>query len=324
MELCMIQNMKYLLMSLFLCLSISDCKPAKLIENKPSITAELTTMYRAIGNKCHDDVSKNFDHLASKLLLPKFRKAIGIERSSCDRILKRVIKNKMYTYYFVNARTKYIDNTLEMALKKNVTQVVNLGSGYDSRAYRFHKKYPRVSYFEIDMPHTINEKKKRIKKIYESLPSFVTYVPVDFNKQSLFLELLKSGYNKNKKTFFIWEGVSMYISYNAFKNVIINVKKYSHKGSMLVFDYFIKDFVTFKIKNQKYAYSSKRAEKIGEPFTLGLTANQCKSLLHKNNLSVIEDIGHKGLYQRYYSTSKNADTARVNPWHRIVLSKMIK
>ena len=152
-------------------------------------------------------------------------------------------------YYYHNIRTKHIDAILSESLTNKVKQVVNLGAGYDSRAYRFHQIAPEVKYFEIDLPEMIANKKIRVNELLGALPDWVSYVPIDFNKQTLQEELIKAGYDKNKKTLFIWEGVTYYISKEAVKSTLKFVANQSSPGSSIVFDYLplsIEQFNTYK------------------------------------------------------------------------------
>ncbi len=40
-----------------------------------------------------------------------------------------------------------------------------MGAGFDSRAYRFHKAYPEVHFFEIDLPATSADKQHRVEAL---------------------------------------------------------------------------------------------------------------------------------------------------------------
>jgi len=76
---------------------------------------------------------------------------------------------KTGVYYYVNARTHHIDTLLKQAAKNRAKQVVILGAGYDSRAYRFYNEVPKVKFFEVDFPATLQYKKKKIAEIIASM-----------------------------------------------------------------------------------------------------------------------------------------------------------
>jgi methyltransferase (TIGR00027 family) len=85
---------------------------------------------------------------------------------------------------FITARERYIDDFLTACLSEGLDQVVILGAGFDTRAYRI-AGIEKTRVFEVDQPATQEVKLKRLKKVIDSLPSHVTFVLVDFNTQAL-------------------------------------------------------------------------------------------------------------------------------------------
>ena len=94
---------------------------------------------------------------------------------------------------YLIARERYIDDVLQGFLNEGLQQLVILGAGYDSRAYRFDLP-GRVKTFEVDRPITQADKLEKVQKVFGNPPEHVTYVPVDFNTQTLSDRLLSSGY----------------------------------------------------------------------------------------------------------------------------------
>ena len=96
-------------------------------------------------------------------------------------------------------------------MREGLDQVVILGAGYDTRAYRI-EGIEKARVFEVDHPATQEAKLKRLKKIIDPMPDHVTFVPIDFNAQTLAERLPSSGYNEHGKTLFIWQGVTGYLT----------------------------------------------------------------------------------------------------------------
>ena len=138
---------------------------------------------------------------------------------------------------FIVARDRYIDDVLQDFLKDGLQQLVILGAGLDSRAYRFDGLKDRVKVFEVDHPATQAEKLARVQAIFGILPAHVAYVPVDFNTQTLEQRLPESGYDPKLKTLFIWQGVTMYLTAEAVDDTLRFVVQHSAPGSAIVFDY---------------------------------------------------------------------------------------
>ena len=59
---------------------------------------------------------------------------------------------------YIVARTRYFDDYFQQTLEDGVEQIVIVGAGYDSRAYRFAQLNAHVKIFEVDHPATQQEK----------------------------------------------------------------------------------------------------------------------------------------------------------------------
>jgi len=135
---------------------------------------------------------------------------------------------------FIVCRHRFIDDYLDKCLHNSISQVVILGAGLDSRAYRAGLSDAKV--FEVDHPATQSSKTKRVTKIFGKLPDRITYVPVDFDRETLD-KLFSYGFDKTAKTLFIWEGVTPYITAEAVDATLAWVHSNSPTGSAIVFDY---------------------------------------------------------------------------------------
>jgi methyltransferase (TIGR00027 family) len=112
------------------------------------------------------------------------------------------------------ARTRLIDDYVSISLDNSVDQVVILGAGFDCRAYRI-TGIETTHVFEVDHPATLSKKKDGVRRIFGALPKHVVYVDVDFNTESLGQVLYDSGFKANQRSFFIWEGVTNYLTERA-------------------------------------------------------------------------------------------------------------
>jgi methyltransferase (TIGR00027 family) len=268
-----------------------------------SITAEGTTAARAIFAQHPDPKVRNDDYLAMKLVAPEYWHYSLMKPDYQTGVL--VTKTFRFdTNYYVNARTKHMDALLEQAAKDGAVQVVNLGAGYDSRAYRFRDTMPTARFFEIDLPAMIDEKKRRLKKALGQVPDDVAYVPIDFNTQTIPGELKKAGYDPGKKTFFIWEGVTYYISGEAVDSTLRFIATGSAPGSSVVFDYMPAavidgDYKTYPDIRRLAFWVSYR----GEPFIFGIPEGESETYVTKHGLKVVSDLKPKDLEAKYLTRS---------------------
>ncbi len=143
----------------------------------------------------------------SKLFLKLLR--IPVLRSWMIKLLEKQIEGASSAFL---CRKRYIDGTIVTAVENgSIIAVVNLGAGYDTRAYRL-PALATVPVWEVDQPVNIEAKQKGIRRALGKIPSHVTLVPINFITQDLGEVLNNHGYRSDKKTFFIWEAVSQYLT----------------------------------------------------------------------------------------------------------------
>ncbi len=268
-----------------------------------SITAEGVTAARALFAQHPDPKVRNDDYLAMKMVAPDYwHYSLMHPDYKTGALITKTFR--IYTNYYVNARTKHMDALLIKAAEDGATQVVNLGAGYDSRAYRFRDAMPKARFFEIDLPAMIEEKKRRLKVALGQVPEYVAYVPIDFNTQNIPDELKKAGYDPGGKTFFIWEGVSYYISGEAVDSTLRFIATQSAPGSSVVFDYMPLGVIQGDFKTYPDArYLSFWVSYRGEPFIFGIPEGESASYVSKRGLQVMSDLNPKDLEKRYLTLS---------------------
>jgi methyltransferase (TIGR00027 family) len=132
-----------------------------------------------------------------------------------------------------------MDDLLCEQLDLGLRQLVVLGAGFDSRAYRCDRLKQGVKVFEVDHPATQKSKKARLGHLLgpEGLPPTISYVPVDFTRGTLTDRLPQCGYSDRQKALFIWEGVTPYLDNAAVDRTLAFVAGHAASGSAIVFDY---------------------------------------------------------------------------------------
>ncbi|MGE5582181.1 MAG: class I SAM-dependent methyltransferase [Bacillota bacterium] len=200
---------------------------------KTSETAMITASLRALSNYEENEKVSCNDSLA-EIFLPDERKTPLMDKNSRTMIKKAIPKG---LYEYVIARTKYFDKVFTEALRNSTDQVVFLGAGYDSRPYRFNNLISKTKLFEVDAKPTQEHKVSLLQKNKIAINESLKYVPVDFEKDDLFKALSENGFNKLKKTLFMWEGVTFYLSKNTVIQMLRMIKENSSSGSRVCFDF---------------------------------------------------------------------------------------
>lgn len=132
-------------------------------------------------------------------------------------------------------RKKFIEEKVLEAIDNGITQIVNIGAGFDTLAYRLAKKLPDVNFIEIDHPATGREKTKALFNESAAMQN-LHFIAVDLSKENLEDELKNfKGFTPNKKTLYICEGVLMYLKIEHVKSLFDVLKKLSGSGSKFVF-----------------------------------------------------------------------------------------
>lgn len=154
----------------------------------------------------------------------------------------------------VQARTFYIDKLINKS-KNEVEQFVVMGAGFDTRCYGDLKRN-NLRFFELDREKTQKLKMKCLKKAGIDV-SHVTFVEVDFSTEKWYEELEKAGYDPSKKSLFLWEGVTLYLSENDVRKTIKEIKEHSASGSILIVDFPSKRLTALqgvKITNENFNF----------------------------------------------------------------------
>ena len=270
-----------------------------MIKEKPSPSAETVAAIRATESMRPKEEQVCYDSLAKEFLGPKFT-LITKSRLLTWIALRKAERTDPGAVGCIASRTRYIDDYLKVCINKGIEQLVIMGAGYDSRAYRFAELLGNVKVFELDQPVTQKVKIEKIKKIFGSLPNQIIHVPIDFNSEKLDMRLFESGYNKILKTLFIWEGVTMYITAEAVDETLSFVTKNSGKGSSIIFNYIFKSVIDGTSKEEGAKKIVKSYEKRGEPLSFGIEEGAINEFLSKRGFYQVENVTGEYFKSAYF------------------------
>lgn len=199
----------------------------------------------------------------------------------------------------VLCRKRYIDDKLREAAP-SVEAVVILGAGLDTRAYRM-TELRGIPVFEVDLPENIASKRTRLQKLFAQLPSSVRLVPIDFERQNLETVLAEYGYQRNQRTFFVWEAVTQYLTEEAVRTTFDFLAK-ATTGSRLVFTYIRQDFLD-GVNLYEAAMTYERFRVKQRLWHFGLVPEQVAGFLEAYGWREVEQIGSQECVERYIRPS---------------------
>src|SRR5918997_4608404 len=267
-------------------------------QKQSSTTAEGMALVRAIEASRPPEKRVCYDPIARALVNPilVFLSKLVIDYGIYDRFFAP----GMGAIEFITARERYIDDFLKACLSEELDQVVILGAGFDTRAYRV-AGIEQTRVFEVDHPTTQEVKLKRLKKVIDPLPDHVTFIPVDFNTHTLAERLLASSYNEQGKTLFVWQGVTMYLTPEGVDGTLTFIANHSGPGSAVVFDYFYNE----TLRDMKMKTARRIARVIGEGLIFGIDEGQIEPFLTWRGFRDVRNADAEEL-RRLYFTGPNA------------------
>jgi methyltransferase (TIGR00027 family) len=278
-----------------------------------------------LGAREPDESVRNPDYLAERLLGPEERAMVAdqpvVEALEMD--FADIAKNPeaLGSVIMMIIRTRFIEERLEQAIRDGVSQVVILGAGFDTRAYRLTELLQLAHVFEVDQPSTQEYKKRRIRETGIEVPPNLTYVPVDFRHDKLGDVLKAAGYDSGQRTFFIWEGVTMYLPEAAVEETLRWVAAQA-PGSTIIFDFVGAMVIQFMANipwDKLPEVAKKGVERLqrleaGEPWIFGLPEDE-KEFLRKLGLELREllPIGGQESMKRYLTRSDGTPYIPIPP-----------
>jgi methyltransferase (TIGR00027 family) len=286
---------------------------------KPSRSAVVVLGMRALGSKMPDVDLRNPDSLACSFFGERERQALAEAHmpTFIDLDFAHAWNNlgaQRRLFLHVLARTRAIDDRLSVEIRDGAVQVVILGAGYDTRAYRMQELLRRAIIFEVDLPPIQELKKLRVREVLGHAPENVVFVATDFTNQHLGTVLPRAGYHPEKKTMFVLEGVSSYLPDSRMDAILGFVARNSAPGSAIIFDYESERVPRGEHGDEELKEAMARLARWGEPHVFGLPIGSTRAFVEKRGLLVVADLGPREL-TREYLTHKNGTVLADAPWN---------
>jgi methyltransferase (TIGR00027 family) len=211
-------------------------------------------------------------------------------------------------------RTRAIDDAVSEALVEGCSQIVLLGAGYDTRAYRL-PEAADVETFEVDHPVTQAAKRAALEGALATPWRHVHLVPVDFEHDSLAKALDDAGLKRRERTCVVWEGVFSYLTIEAIDATLRWVAKACAPGSRLILTYV--DEAALRPAEHPAAWIA-AVEGAGEPFVTGLDPSAAPEFFDARGLNLLADASTRELAERLDSSS----TSTIPDFYRVAILEL--
>jgi methyltransferase (TIGR00027 family) len=220
--------------------------------------------------------------------------------------LERLMARSRGSFDIVALRTRLLDEAWHAARAAGVRQLVLLGAGLDGRAFRL-DDLADVVVFEVDHPATQALKRARAQSLVSRAAKH-TYVPVDFERSELDVALMRAGQDASRPTFWIWEGVSPYLTAEAQRATLAVLARRSAPGSGLAMEY---------IEPGGHEELERLPRLLGEPWIGLVTRDEAAARLAEAGFQPVDDTGMAEWRARFSKGPPREDRSR----QRIVVAR---
>ncbi len=199
---------------------------------------------------------------------------------------------------FIAVRTRFAEDALAATVERGVRQLVVLGAGLDTYAYRG-ALAASLRIFEVDHPATQAWKRERLAAAQIALPSGLTFAPIDFERRTLSEGLTAAGFDRAQPAFFIWLGVVPYLTEEATDSTLGFIAGLD-AAAHVVFDY---SDPPESLPPELRAWHDRRAAQVaelGEAWINYFEPRQLHAKLTALGFSEIEDLGPREIMSRYF------------------------
>jgi methyltransferase (TIGR00027 family) len=276
---------------------------------KPSRTAWAAASHRA-AHQILEEGRIFRDPLAVRILGGD---AEAIARDAGENPSRRLMR------IFIAVRTRFAEESLAAAVERGTSQLVVLGAGLDTFAYR--SPYgDRLRVFEVDYPATQEWKRELLRAAGIEAPATLTFAPVDFEKQSLSEGLAAAGFDPARQTFFTWLGVVPYLLREAVWATLGFIAGLGG-GSQVVFDYADPPETLSPEMREYHDERAARVREIGEEWVTYFEAEELREKLTALGFGEVEDLGPPQIAARFFPRSTAA--TRYRGGHVVRASKIL-
>jgi methyltransferase (TIGR00027 family) len=201
--------------------------------------------------------------------------------------------------FFIVSRSAFAEAMLAEAVeRRGASQLVVLGAGFDTFAYR-NPFGDRLRVFEVDHPATQAWKRERLAAMAIAQPVWLTFVGVDFERESFAERLIESGFDASRRTFVFWLGVSMYLTEATVDATLAAVAGWAGGGE-IVFDYAEPPHEDMSEQGRAVREALRaRVAAVGEPFLSALEPKALHARLRQLGYLEIDDLAPLDLAARF-------------------------
>jgi len=211
---------------------------------------------------------------------------------------------------FMAIRSRIAEDKLSQAVQRGIKQAVIMGGGVDTFGLRNPHENSGLTVFEVDRPLMQNWKRQHLTREGITPPQSLTFVPVDFEQDSLRSCLIHAGFNPNKPAFFSWLGVVPYLTRESIEKTLRFIA--GIPDAEVVFDY--GEPIENYDGNQRKLMEerSKLVSSVGEPWLSRFNPKEMHKILSNSGFYNITDYDRDGI-SSYFGWPAKETQSKASP-----------
>jgi len=199
------------------------------------------------------------------------------------------------------ARARFIEDLVAEQAAHGVGQYVILGAGLDTFAQRRPALASCLLVFEIDRPGPQAWKRQRLVDLGLGIPSFLRFVPVDFESgDTWWARLAASGFDSARPAVVASTGVSMYLTKDAIAATLRQVAELA-PGSTLAMSFMLPIELADPEVRPGIERAAAGARANGTPFVSFFTPKEMLTLARDAGFRETQHVSAAMLAERYFA-----------------------
>lgn len=199
------------------------------------------------------------------------------------------------------ARARFIEDLVEEQTARGVAQYVILGAGLDTFAQRRPELGAKLVVFEVDQPGPQAWKRQRLLDLGFAIPSFLKFVPVDFEAGDDWLRRMgAAGFDAHKAAVVASTGVSMYLTREAIAATLRQVAAFA-PGTTLAMSFMLPIELADPELRPGIQRAAAGARANGTPFISFFTPTEMLALAQECGFKEVRHVSAAMLAERYFA-----------------------
>ncbi len=217
--------------------------------------------------------------------------------------------------WFVCARSRFAEQVLADSVAAGVDQLVVLGAGLDTFAYR--NPYAGLRVVEVDHPATQAWKRERLAAAGIDVPPDVAHAPVDFEREDPLDVLQSVGLDLERPVLFWWLGVTPYLTGAAVEATLRRLG--SLTSSAVVLDH----ATPLEVTDDAALASRRRAAvaRLGEPWVSAYAFPELAELARRSGFTEVRPEDEGAMIRRCLGLTPPDGQSQARPSHLVLATR---